>query len=155
MDEFLENKLEPLDVDKHLVKRQNMYFGSDGATAERICTNIAEGALILGAVKVQIQKVGDWHLICGSPDWFGVTEIPFRGSSDLFEHVCGFPEAGVNSCRFEVMVRIFSRRVFLFGEGKLEAISGVPLESNELKKILHKAGEWSRIIGFQFEEKKV
>ncbi|MCW8880423.1 MAG: hypothetical protein OQJ89_09615 [Kangiellaceae bacterium] len=155
MDKFSAHEIKPLDVDRHIIKNQDMYFGHEGANAKRICANILESALILGTDKILVQMLNDWYLICGSPDWFDLAEIPFRKKSDLFKHICAFSEAGVNSCRFEVMVRVFSSRAFSFAGGVLETVSGEPLEGYELDHILSKTGDWSRIIGFQFAEQNV
>lgn len=34
---YTKENLEPLDVEKHVIENQNMYFGSLGATAPSIC----------------------------------------------------------------------------------------------------------------------
>ena len=155
MTEYSAADIKTIDVDSHVVKNQGMYFGVDEASAEQICSNIMQGALILGIEKVQTQKIGNWNFICGSPDWFNISEIPFKPKSELFKGICAFPEAGVNSCRFEVMVRIFSKRAFSYSGKVIETISGNPIEKVELQEYLSKLGEWERIIGFQFVKKSV
>ena len=152
MKKYSANDLKPLNVDEHIIKAQNMYFGSGGATAERICANIMEGALFLGSEEILTKVVGEWHCICGTPDWFFLADIPYKDPTLLIKEICGFPEAGVNHFRFEVMVRVFSKRAFSYANGEVENISGVPLAEEELNKIIGLIGNWGRIIAFQFSK---
>lgn len=150
MTDYSADDIKVVDVDKHILKNQEMYFGQDGANPERICANVMEGALIIGANKVQTEIIDEWHVICGTPDWFGMVDIPFKDQGKLFTEICGFPEAGVNSCRFEVMVRIFSEKAFSIAGGKVEVISQKEPSTLEIENIQNKSGKWERIIAFKF-----
>jgi len=150
MTNYSSEDIKVVDVDKHILKNQEMYFGQSGANAEYICANIMEGALIIGAAKVQTKLIDGWHVICGSPDWFGMVDVPYKNEHRLFTGICAFPEAGVNSCRFEVMVRIFSEKAFSLAGGKVENISQKQPSDQEIENIQLKSGKWDRIIAFKF-----
>ena len=142
-----------INAEEHVIQRQEMYFGSRGANPESICSAIAEGALILGAKEINIKEYKGWWLVSSDVDWLN---LPSKIKSDeklLFEKLYGFPEAGVNWHRSEIMAKIFSECCFTVLNNELSLVSGELPESNLLNKLKEFSAKWQRSIVFKFIKK--
>ena len=74
-----------IDVDAHLIKRQELYFGTLGATPERIASDVAADALALGCTSVRAWAQDDWWLIAGNLDWLNAPNRAGFGAQTAFE----------------------------------------------------------------------
>jgi hypothetical protein len=110
---YTKDDLKPLNVERHTVKNQHLYFGSAGATAPAICSRIVEGALILGSQNVNIFQEGDWSLIVSDVDWLSAKSDSKSSPKNAFSGLFPFPEAGINCCRFEYFASSISLLYFL------------------------------------------
>jgi len=61
-----------LDFKEYIKKRSGIFFGDRGINAIDICSEVARGAMALGAKKTQIGIASSWHYICADIDWFSV-----------------------------------------------------------------------------------
>jgi len=145
---YSEKYLKPLDVKKHVIKRQDMYFGSKGASAEKICSAIAEGALILGCTHTEIAKLKDWWIVAGDKDWLKLDNHSKTNESNVFEGLCPFPEYGINAIRTEYFSNVFSSSLVTWDREKAAVIKG---NFNDFLSVIADYKKYKRIIGFKFE----
>lgn len=140
-------------AEEHVIKNQKMYFGSRGANPEEICSAIAEGALILGATETNIKNHKGWWLVSSEVDWLKLPSIIEIDEKSIFERFYGFPEAGVNWHRSEIMAKIFSECCFTVAYNDISLVSGEMPESNTLKVLKEYSSKWARTIVFKFIKK--
>lgn len=110
--EYTADDIQLLDVDDHLHKHQEMYFGSRGANPESIASSVAEGALTLGARRTMVAESDGWWFVCADIDWLPAARIKGDNNESVFGCLYAFPEAGVNWYRSEAMTRVFSDQAF-------------------------------------------
>ncbi|NRA76755.1 MAG: hypothetical protein HRU18_00990 [Pseudoalteromonas sp.] len=147
---YTKENLEPLDVEKHVIENQNMYFGSLGATAPSICSQIVEGALILGSNNVSILNNGDWSCIVSDFDWLNANGESNLNSQNAFSGMFPFPEAGINSCRFEYFAYVFSSALVIANEHDVKMIKGDSSDLEEFTQLTSTISSFKRILGFKF-----
>jgi len=148
---YSENDIKVTNVKDNIKKRPEMFFGSRGINPEAICTVVAEGALILGAAKTEIQHFGEWWFICADVDWMIVdTKIEEANEINLFERTFGFPEMGVNNCRWEAFTNFFSDATLTTTTSGTRQVSGDDADKEEYISVLNQLGEYRRVIGFKF-----
>lgn len=139
-----------VDIEKHLLQNQEMYFGSRGANPEHIAASIAEGALILGARRTLVtERDGFWY-ICADLDWLEVPTVDGVNEELIFRTIWAFPEAGVNWHRSEVFARVFADQTFSVAGNNVHRIKGDLLDGEEIVKQAAALGDWKRVIGFRF-----
>jgi len=92
--------------------------------------NIVSTALLLGANKINVIKHDEWMFISSNVDWTKNDE------RDAFSRILPFPEAGVNSCRPEVILVAFCTSVLFKTKhsGIREINCGEPL--GNIKQVL-------------------
>ena len=149
-----EHDLKVIKVEDGIPRIQHLYFGEGGATGKKVSEAIEECARLLGAGKTKIDVKAGWYFICADVDWLFNSVHKVNGIEDIFKNPFPFPEAGVNSCRMEVMARIFSEKAYTIGHGKMYPIKGEPVSSNTLDKHLTSLGDWKRIVAFKFKAQK-
>ena len=137
-------------AEEHVIKRQEMYFGSRDANPESICSAIAEGALILGAKEINIKEYSGWWLVCANVDWLNLPSKIKTDKKTIFERFYGFPEAGVNWHRSEIMAKIFSECCFTILNDELSLVSGELPETKILNNLKEFSAKWQRSIIFKF-----
>ena len=145
---YSEKDLKPLDVKNHVITRQDMYFGSKGASAEKICSSIAEGALILGCTHIEIAKLKDWWIVAGDKDWLKLNNHSKTYESNVFECLCPFPEYGINAIRSEYFSSVFSSSLVTWDGEKAAVIKGGFID---FLSVIVDYKKYKRIIGFKFE----
>lgn len=145
------NQIPKVNVEKHLVKQQQMYFGSCGANPVGISSSIAEGALILGAGSTLVTRRSDWWFVCADVDWLLVPTTSGLDDKTVFETVWAFPEAGLNSIRSEVFARVFSDQAYSLSERDLHRVKGDFPDDQTILANAKTLGDWKRIIGFRFK----
>jgi hypothetical protein len=145
---YSEKDLKSLDVKKHVIKRQDMYFGTKGASAEKICSGIAEGALILGCTHTEIVKLNDWWIIAGDKDWLKLDNQSKINENNAFNGLCPFPEYGINAIRTEYFSNVFSSSLATWDGEKAAAIKG---NINDFLSVIADYRKYKRILGFKFE----
>lgn len=145
--------IEVIDVGKHLVEKQEMYFGSRGANPESICTSIAEGALILGANETNIKEKDGWWFVSADLDWLNVSSEVQVNETTAFDTIHAFPEGGVNWFRSEVMAKVFSDCCFTNSSGEPVLITGKLPNANKVAELCSYTGGWARTIAFKFKKK--
>jgi hypothetical protein len=149
--EYTEDDIKLTKLEDLLSRKPEMFFGSRGPNPEHITTAIAQGALILGANKIQIENKEGWYLICADVDWLKTPSIKEVNEISVFENIWAFPEAGQNWHRSEVMTRVYSEGAFsISGEEVYEIKPTIP-PINTIKEMVSSFKEWSRIIGFKFK----
>ena len=145
--------IKPINVEEHVIKRQEMYFGTRGANPESISCSIAEGALILGAKETHIKEYKGWWLVSADVDWLNLASIIETDEKTIFERFSGFPEAGDNWYRSEIMARVFSECCLTFKAQQLSLIFGQLPEPNVLNELKQLCDKWQRSIVFKFIKK--
>lgn len=81
-------------------------YSSTGVRAEEIASKIIFDAMIQGADRLDIKKIGNWISIASDINcWDFGEKYSIR---DLFEKIIPFPEGGANACRSEILVGAFS-----------------------------------------------
>lgn len=150
---YTHNDIKIIQVEEHLVERQEMYFGSRGANPEAICTSIAEGALILGAKETNIKEKDGWWFISADLDWLKVTSSAQVNETTAFDTTHAFPEGGINWFRSEVMAKVFSDSCFTYAGGEPVLISGDLPDASKIKELHEYSGAWARTIAFKFHKK--
>ncbi len=123
-----------------------MFFGDRGVNAIDICTQIARGALALGARKHRTGIASSWHYIGTDIDWLSVNlQHEYENENDVFEKMHPFPEYFVNTVRYEPMSKSFDG-------SNLNLIKGKDLDTQLFKKEVTGYSKWKRVIGFRFNE---
>lgn len=148
---YTKDDLKPLDVDKHIIENQELYFGSNGATAPAICSRIAEGALILGSQDINILNRADWWFITSDMDWLNASNESKINSQSAFHGISPFPEAGINSCRFEYFASVFSSALIVADANGVNLIKGKETELTEFRQLEKSISRYERILGFKFQ----
>lgn len=105
-----EHDLKVIKVKEGIPRIQHLYFGEGGATGKNISEAIEECARLLGAGKTKIDVREGWFFVCADVNWLFNSVHKVDGIEDVFKNPFPFPEVGVNSCRMEVMARIFSEK---------------------------------------------
>lgn len=139
-------------AEPHIVKNQNMYFGSRGANPEAICSAISQGALILGASETNVKETDGWWSISANLDWLSSTSISKIDEKEIFKTLAPFQEAGVNWHRSEIMANVFSEGCFTIKSGVLSLVPGVLPDPITLERISLNSSEWARVVVFKFRE---
>ena len=142
-----------VDIEKHLLRNQEMYFGSRGASAEHIATSIAEGALILGARRTQVTEHDGWWFVCADLDWLGISTVDGVDEESVFRTTWGFPEAGANWHRSEVFARVFADQAFSVSEKNVYRVKGDRPDHQTIVQKVEALGDWKRVIGFHFDSR--
>ncbi len=138
---------------EYILKRPGMFFGDRGVNAIDICTQIARGALALGARKTQTGIASSWHYICADIDWLSVNlQHEYENENDVFEKMHPFPEYFVNTVRYEPMSKFFSDALITFDGSNLNLIKGKDLDTQLFEKEVSGYSKWKRVIGFRFNE---
>ena len=143
-------ELTPIDVDKAIAKRQDIWFGSLGATPQRIASDIGGDALILGCRSVQVWMQDGWWLICGDTDWLNAPNRAGFSGATAFERPWALPEAGQNFHLSAVMARIFATATATRSGGRLELIRGTSEDLAEFAELSAGAPHVERVVGFRF-----
>jgi hypothetical protein len=146
---FTKDDLKPLDVKAHVLRAQHLYFDESGATANKICIGIAEGAKILGSTDVAIFTKNGWSVVASNHDWLNQSNLSNANQTNLFKGIHGFPEAGINSVRSEYFSYVFSSALCLWSSGEVETIKGDCESLRELSDELH---SFKKALGFKFEK---
>ncbi|MEZ5427382.1 MAG: hypothetical protein R2747_14015 [Pyrinomonadaceae bacterium] len=139
--------------EEHIIKRQDMYFGPEGASPLAICCDIEQGAITLGATDTEFKEEDGWWYVSANIDWLSVPSKVKTDEISIFNTIHGFPEAGVNWYRSEAMARIFSISCFTIASSGPVLISGTLPTGEEMENILAKRGNWARSIIFKFQKK--
>ena len=138
---------------EYILKRPGMFFGDRGVNAVDVCTEIARGAMALGARKTQIGLASSWYFICADIDWLSVSlKHEYKTKEDVFEKMHPFPEYFVNSVRYEPMTKFFSDALITYDGKNLELIKGKELDIELFEEEMPDYSQWKRIIGFRFNE---
>ena len=137
----------------YILKRPGMFFGDRGINAIDICTEVARGAMALGASKTQVGIASSWHFISADIDWLSVKlQNQYKNEEDVFEKMHPFPEYFVNSVRYEPMTKFFSDALITYDGKNLNLIKGKELDIQLFKKEMADYSKWKRVIGFRFNE---
>ena len=137
----------------YIKKRSGIFFGDRGINAIDICTEIARGAMALGAKKTQIGIASSWHYICADLDWLSVElQHEYENEEEVFEKMHPFPEYFVNSTRYEPMTKFFADSLVTFNGSETKLIKGKESNVRLFEKEFPNFSKWQRIIGFQFNE---
>jgi hypothetical protein len=97
-----------------------MFFPSGNFEARLAAALVVQEALLSGASDVTVRRDAEWWVIESSHDW-----LPAPLDSDAFHGVIPFPEAGPNSCRFEILLTAFASDVVTASQAGATAIKGV------------------------------
>ena len=137
----------------YVKKRPEIFFGQKGANPIDICSEIARGAMTLGAMNVQIGVVGSWHYIFADIDWFSVKlKHEYQNELEIFEKMNSFPEYFVNATRYEPMTNIYSDALITSKGEKAKLIKGEQSDIQLFEKEFQHLKTWARIIAFKFNE---
>jgi len=133
-----------------VIKRQDMYFGTKGANPEFIATGIANGALLLGCMNIEIRNIDGFWLVASDKDWFKAASVVNVNESDVFNRCYTFPEAGQNCFRYESFAEIFSSSLITFDGDKINQLKGDKSDVVVFKGLLKQLKFKSRVVGFAF-----
>ncbi|MEO0424207.1 MAG: hypothetical protein AAF184_17850 [Pseudomonadota bacterium] len=80
-------------------------------------------ALVFGATRTETLVRDGWYVVRADLDWLAVgSSLAYR--SQLWTQLRACPELGVNACRYEVMVKLFSSAAVTWAPGEVEYIVG-------------------------------
>jgi len=142
----------------------DMFFGGMAMSRARVLAwVVACDCLAVRSGAVSVVEQGEWWFVCCDTDWLkGVKgEPPKRteiGVESLFERLVAAPEAGVNSCRAEVLVNAFAAAVVTGTPGSLVLISGTENDKQAVASLVSALAcpaEWRRFVAFRMEQAKV
>lgn len=141
------------DFKEYVKKRSGIFFGDRGVNAIDICSEVARGAMALGAKKTQIGIASSWHYICADMDWFSVElQHKYENEEEIFEKMHPFPEYFVNSTRYEPMTKFFSDVLVTYNGSDVKVIHGNESDARLFEKEISGFAKWKRVIGFKFNE---
>ena len=144
--------IELVDIDAHLIKCQEMYFGASGATPKKIVASIASDALILGCTSVRVWVVDGWWLIAGDLDWLNAPNRSNFTDLNAFEAPWALPEAGQNHYLSAVMMRVFSVATATRCGANERLIKGTSDDLQQFNRACADTPRGNRIIGFKFQD---
>jgi hypothetical protein len=102
-------------------RRPEWFVGSDEVRPGFLVTALARGALDLGCKQVEVHHIDDWWAVASDEDWLAYHNQ--LGVRETFNRILPSP-AGVNACRYEVVVRALAASVFTCRAGELVVLSG-------------------------------
>jgi len=97
-----EGHLKVVDPYDHVVSNPNIYLPEGKPDPIVLAGDVAEAALLLGASRTEIRRLGPWMVVSADRDWTAADE------RDVFEGLVPFPEAGDNACRPEFIICVFA-----------------------------------------------
>jgi hypothetical protein len=140
-----------IDIDAHLIKCQEMYFGASGATPAKIAASVASDALILGCTSVRVWIVSCWWLIAGDLDWLNAPSRSSFTDLNAFEAPWALPEAGQNQFLSAVMTRVFSVATATCCGANVHLVKGTSDDLEQFIRVCADTPRGNRIIGFRFQ----
>ncbi len=144
-------ELTAMDMDEHLINRQEMYFGTSGATPEKIAASIASDALILGCTSVHVWNCDGWWLIAGDLDWLNAPNRSKFTDLNAFEAPWALPEAGQFQHLSAVMARAFAVATATRCGENLRLVKGTSDDLQQFIRVSVDAPQCNRVIGFRFQ----
>ncbi len=143
--------IELVDIDAHLIKCQEMYFGASRATPSKIAASVASDALILGCTSVRVWNVEGWWLIAGDLDWLNAPNRSNFTDLNAFKVPWALPEAGQNQYLSAVMTRVFSNAAATCCGANTHLVKGTSDDLEQFIRVCTDTPRGYRIIGFKFE----
>ena len=137
---------------QQIINHQEMYFGPRGINAVDICSGIAEQSLRFGATSVEITIRGDWYFVKADHDWLQDQELLSQSQNERFTKLNSLVEDGAGSVRPEIFSKYFSNSTFTSSKKQNILITGTDLRLPEYLAIIDTLGDWSRIVGFEFNK---
>ena len=138
-------------VEETIRERPELFFGPLGPSAERIASDIASDALIMGSSSVHCWKNGDWWFISADIDWLNQPNQTGVNSENAFETIWGMPEAGDNFFWHSVFARVYGSATATSTNGIAVLIKGEQDSLEEFRSLTAHSLPQERIIGFRFQ----
>ena len=143
--------MQDLDFKSYIEKRPEFFFGQRGINPLDICTHISQGAIALGANKVQMGTCGSWHYVCADFDWFkSDLKQPYENEQEIFEKFHAFPEYFQNSTRYEPFTNFYSEKLVTSSYENIQVVKGKELAGQLFENEFPELINWARVIGFVF-----
>ena len=131
-------------------EKPELFFGTNGPTAQRIASDIASDALVMGATSVHCWKNGDWWLVAANTDWFSQPNRAGVTQENAFDTFWGMPEAGQNFFWHSVFAKIYGAATATSANGISALIKGDPTSLAAFHELAINSPHQERIVGFRF-----
>ena len=150
MAKYSKNDIKVVDFKDHLIRNEQMYFGTRGANPQFIVTHIAEGAFVLGSGKVTIENVDGWWIVASDRDWLNAPNSINTTEKNVFESLRAFPESGQNNYRGEFMAMIYSSALVIITNSTSTLMKGLDTDLKAFERICGALECNVNVLGFKF-----
>lgn len=116
--------LQKLDALQYVRDNPNMFLPYGKSAAWAIANGLSGDALVLGAIDVRVFRYDQWWIVAADKDWLDVPCSCPAGPQDAFSRLLGFPEAGVNSHRHEIIATAYANSVISISSADRFVVSG-------------------------------
>ena len=130
-------------------RRPDMYISLQVPLKRALLSRLLGDLIALEIPSFHVQSVNDWTLVGSPVDWLRRGKFLKERPLALFDGPMPFPEAGVNSCRSEAVIRALSEKTVVWTPSECSFLdaSGSAKEDSEIAAKC-KEMQLARAVGF-------